>query len=208
METNYQLYQTLKNLENHIECEENGPFPCKWENTWLGEGYYFWFHHLELAIWWGNVTKNKKFIVYKSVCYDINKCFDLHANPYHQEEFMKWLKELKSKGHLNNDTTVAQVLEFIKNESVEFNAKYEAIRILGVDSLSETSAINYKMPRIKFENPREDDNEKSQRFLAYLDIIPPVQVCLFNKDALGRTGYSVEYPEIYKKENRSMDIYI
>ncbi|WP_312762513.1 hypothetical protein [Epilithonimonas sp.] len=206
MESSYRLYQTLKDKGNHIDCEINGPFSCKWENTWLGEGYYFWFHHLELAIWWGNVTKNKKFVVYKSICTNIEKCWDLHANPNHQEEFIKWLKILNSKGYLSDETTVAQVVEFIKNECAEFD--YQAIRILGIDSLSETSARNYKMPRIKFEIPRENDNEDSQRFAAYLDIIPPVQVCLFTKDALERKDYAVEFPDIYRKENRSVQIFI
>ena len=130
----------------------------------------------------------------------------MHANPNHQEEFIKWLKILNSKGYLSDETTVAQVVEFIKNECAEFD--YQAIRILGIDSLSETSARNYKMPRIKFEIPRENDNEDSQRFAAYLDIIPPVQVCLFTKDALERKDYAVEFPDIYRKENRSVQIFI
>lgn len=94
METQYKLYQTLQDRNNHIECELEGPFPCEWENTWIGKGFYFWFHHLELALWWGNSRYSKKnFVVYESTCKDIEKCWDLHSSPLHQEEFMKWLEE-------------------------------------------------------------------------------------------------------------------
>ena len=58
--TEYILFQTLVDRGNYLECEENGPYPCNWENSWIGEGYYYWYHHLELAIWWGNVKPNLK----------------------------------------------------------------------------------------------------------------------------------------------------
>lgn len=206
METQYKLYQTLQDRNNHIECELEGPFPCEWENTWIGNGFYFWFHHLDLALWWGksrNIYSKTGFVVYESTCKNIERCWDLHANPFHQEEFMKWLKKMKLNGLINGDTTVSKVLEFIKGESKDFVVKYEAIRILGVDSLSQTSALKYNMPRIKFELPREGDRPNSQRFLAYFNPIPPVQVCLFNKNALLRTGFDVIYPDTYRKENRA-----
>lgn len=203
--TEYILFQTLVDRGNYLECEEKGPYPCNWENSWIGEGYYFWYHHLELAIWWGNVKPNLKktgFVVFKSVCSNISKCWDLHANPYHQEEFIKWLKKMKPSGIINDDTTVCQVLEFIKGESKEFIEKYEAIKILGVDSLSKISANKFQMPRIKFETPKEDENASIQRFLAYYETVPPVQVCLFNQNSLSREGFDVVFPDNYKKENR------
>lgn len=200
----YTLYQTLQDKGNHEECEREGPYPCNWDNSWLGEGFYFWFHHLELAIWWGSVKPNLKksgFVVYKTICSNISLCWDLHGNPYHQEEFIKWLKKMKLTGIVDEKTTVCQVLEFIKGESIEFKEQYQAIKILGVDSLSKISAEKFHMPRLRFETPRNEDTE-SQRFLAYFELIPPVQVCLFNKNSLLRKGFDVVFPERYLKENR------
>lgn len=205
----YILYQTLQDRNNYIECESEGPFSCNWENTWLGNGYYFWFHHIELAKWWGKARYNSdsKFVIFKSVCKNTAKCWDLHANPYHQEEFFKWLKVLKIKGLFSENTTVLSVIEFIKNECKEFD--YEGIRVLGVDSLSAISAEKSHMPRLKFEIPEDNSNKIKQRFLSYLDVFPPVQVCLFHKDALERDGFEVVFPDEYKKDNRSFEnIYI
>lgn len=207
METEYILYQTLQDKNNYIECEENGPFSCEWENTWLGKGFYFWFHHIELAKWWGNVKptyKKNGFVIFKTVCKDVSKCWDLHANPAHQEEFKKWIKFMTAKGLIDKTTTVLSIIEFIKSESEEFKCKYDAIRILGSDSISTQYDKSNEMPRFKFEKPRENDKPEKQRFLAYFDAIPPVQVCLFNKNSLLREGFDVVYPDRYKKENRAI----
>jgi hypothetical protein len=206
LETEFILFQTLQDQGNHIDCESLGPFPCEWENTWLGEGFYFWYYHIELAKWWGNMRHSKTgYVIHKSICDDLNLCWDLHTGK-HQEDFMYWLKKMQCAELLNSETTVAQVIEFIKNECDDF--KYEAIRILGVDSISKSSAIKFKMPRIYFENPLDGDDAKKQRFSSYFDVIPPIQVCLFNKDALNRKGFDVVFPEKYLKENRLGEIYI
>ena len=35
------LFQAVKDLDNPDEIEQNGPFKCRREDAWLGEGYYF-----------------------------------------------------------------------------------------------------------------------------------------------------------------------
>lgn len=47
------LFQAVKDLDNPDEIEQNGPFKCRREDAWLGEGYYFWDSFVELAHWWG-----------------------------------------------------------------------------------------------------------------------------------------------------------
>jgi hypothetical protein len=206
LETEYILFQTLQDKGNYIECESEGPFPCEWENTWLGQGYYFWYFHIDLAKWWGSSRYSKKgYVIHKSVCSDLRLCWDLHTGQ-HQADFIYWLKKMKISELLNSETTVAQVIEFIKNECDDFN--YEAIRILGVDSISKSSANKFNLPRLSFEKPLEEKDSNKQRFLSYFDVIPPVQVCLFTKDALDRKGFEVFYPESYKKENRLDAIFI
>lgn len=193
------IYQTLEDLDNYDKCEEEGPYPCRWKNTWLGNGYYFWYHHISLAHWWGNSRYGEdNYVIFESVCEDLSKCWDLHSDGNHQEEFMNWLMVLEDKRLLKPSTTVAQVVEFIKNECSTF--KYEAIRILGIDSLSKTSAQNFNMPRVHFEVPKNNEKGNKQKFKAYYDVIPPVQFCLFKKDSLKRKGFDVIYPEEYRAD--------
>lgn len=208
MKDQYILYQCLKDIGNHEECENEGPYACVWDNAWLGEGYYFWYHHIVLAKWWGHVRNQGRFVIYKSICENIEKCWDLHANPYHQEEFHKWLFKFKNRGVLDEERiAVSHVLEFIRNECSDFN--YEAVKILGIDSMSDNSSKRYEMPRVKFEFPNEaEENVESQKYLSYMEVFPPVQVCLYNKDALDRKGFDVEFPLVYRKENRSGSVYI
>ncbi len=192
------IFQTLDDKDNYIECEETGPFPCSWDNTWVGEGYYFWYHHIEPAHWWGESRYGKKkYVIFQSSCHDLSKCWDLHGNGEHQSLFLHWLGMLKKKGKLDATTTVAQVIEFIKNEYADF--KYEGIRILGVDSISKTKAIEYNMPRLPFEISNYK-NKNNQKFKAYFELIPPVQICLFARDGLGRKGFEVVFPEEYRSD--------
>ncbi len=193
------LYQTLEDRENYIRCEDEGPFPCSWENTWLGNGYYYWYHHIPLAHWWGETRYGKgNYVIYKSICNELEKCWDLHGEGDHQSEFLHWLGVLERRDLLENSTTVAQVIEFIKNEATDF--RYEAIRILGVDSLHKTKAMEFNMPRLFFEYSERPEDQNKQRYKSYFDLIPPVQVCLFNWKALNRTGFDVVFPETYASD--------
>lgn len=206
-ETSYLLYQTLENRGNYEQNEKEGPYSCSWKNTWLGEGYYYWYHHINLAHWWGQQARFKEngYTIFKSVCNDLSKCWDLHTGPG-QDIFLYWLDKMKSKNLLESKTSVAQVLEFIKNEYPEF--PYEGIRILGMDSLSKSAIKNMGFVRMNFEFAGENENANKQKFKAYFDPIPPVQVCLFIKDGMGRIGYDLIFPEDLKLENRNQIIYI
>lgn len=205
-ETSYLLYQTLENRGNYEQNEKDGPYICSWDNTWLGEGYYYWYHHIKLAHWWGESRfKKGGYTIFKSVCNDLSKCWDLHTGPG-QDVFLYWLEKMKDKNLLEQKTTVAQVLEFIKNEYPAF--PYEGIRILGVDSISKNTINNMGFVRMNFEFPEAKDSANKQRFKAFFDLMPPVQVCLFIKDGMDRTGYELVYPEELKLENRNLEFYI
>lgn len=193
------LYQTLEDQGNYHICEEEGPYPCNWENTWLGEGYYFWYHHIDLGKWWGGARYGEgNYVIFETVCHNTELCWDLHGDGSHQEQFMYWLQKLNDRALFKDSTTVAQVIEFIKNEAEEFN--YEAIRILGVDSISKTKAKEYNLPRIPFEIASKKENQNHQKYKAYFDLLNPVQLCLFTKTALDRRGFSVVFPEEYRED--------
>lgn len=204
-ETSYLLYQTLENRGNYEQNEKDGPYNCSWDNTWLGEGYYYWYHHIKLAHWWGNRYKRNGYVIFKSICIDLTKCWDLHTG-VGQELFLHWLKKMDENKLLEEQTSVAQVIEFVKNEFPEF--PYEGIRILGIDSISKLAIQNMGFVRMNFEFPEENDNPDKQKFKAFFDLMPAVQVCLFTKDGMGRTGYELVYTEEFKVENRNQNFYI
>lgn len=204
-ETSYLLYQTLENRGNYEQNEKDGPYNCSWDNTWLGEGYYYWYHHIKLAHWWGNRYKRNGYVIFKSICNDLTKCWDLHTG-VGQDLFLYWLERMENEKLLNEQTSVAQVIEFVKNEFPEF--PYEGIRILGIDSISKLAIQNMGFVRMNFEFPVENDNPDKQKFKAFFDLMPAVQVCLFTKDGMGRTGYELVYPEELKIENRNQNFYI
>lgn len=205
-ETQFILYQTLEDQGNYLDNEQEGPYDCKWDNTWLGKGYYYWYHHIDVAKWWGVQRYGVgKYVVFKSICTDLSKCWDLHTGP-DQEIFLYWLMKMKDKGLLENDTTVAQVIEFIKGEYDDFN--YEGIRILGIDSISQTAVRNMNFQRLKFEIPNFQRDASKQRFKAYFDLTPPVQVCLFKHGSLGRKDYKVVFPDEYCEDYNVEDFLI
>lgn len=204
-ETSYLLYQTLENRGNYEQNEKVGPYNCSWENTWLGEGYYYWYHHIKLAHWWGNRYKRNGYVIFKSICIDLTKCWDLHTG-VGQDLFLHWLKKMDDNKLLEEQTSVAQVIEFVKSEFPGF--PYEGIRVLGIDSISKLAIQNMGFVRMNFEFPEENDNPDKQKFKAFFDLMPAVQVCLFTKDGMGRTGYELVYPEELKIENRNQNFYI
>lgn len=205
-ETSYLLYQTLENRGNYEQNEKDGPYICSWDNTWLGKGYYYWYHHINLAHWWGNrYKKGNGHLIFKSTCKDLTKCWDLHTG-VGQDLFLHWLKKMDENKLLQEQTSVAQVIEFVKNEYPEFS--YEGIRVLGIDSISKLAIQNMGFVRMNFEFPEENDNPDKQKFKAFFDLMPAVQVCLFTKDGMGRTGYELVYPEELKLENRNQNFYI
>lgn len=205
-ETSYFLYQTLENQGNYEQNETEGPYSCSWDNTWLGEGYYYWYHHIQLAHWWGQARYKKKgYVIFKSTCNDLSKCWDLHTGEG-QDLFLHWLKKMDDKKLLKEKTSVAQVIQFVKNEFPNF--PYEGIRVLGVDSISELAIQNMGFVRMNFEFPKENDNPNKQKFKAFFDLMPAVQVCLFTKNGMGRGGYELVFPEELKLENRNQNYYI
>lgn len=68
-----------------------------------------------------------------------------------------------------------------------FEFVYKAIRALGANSISSRYSDNYVFFRFHFKkgNP------------AFLDLRPPVQVCLIEKRALSLQNYKIVYPYDY-----------
>ena len=87
-ETQFILYQTLEDKGNYLDNENEGPYPCAWENTWLGRGFYYWYHHMIVGKWWGKQRYGEgNYVIFRSICTDLSKCWDLHSGP-DQENFL------------------------------------------------------------------------------------------------------------------------
>jgi len=182
------LYQTLENRKNPEIIEKNGPFLCNWENTWLGDGYYFWDSFINNAHWWGKEARKYKdgYIICKSICdYNSIDCFDLVGNTEHLQLLLEAFNTLSSYGLSNDKTTVKRVIEFLKDELKIF--KYQAIRVNGILSKSLKSKYNFNLPFDTLTPP-------------YLDLYPPIQICLYTKQSLNLRDYKIIFPKEYCSE--------
>lgn len=180
------LYQTLQDKGNPDYVEDNAPFRCNWQNTWLGEGYYFWDTFIENAHWWGKVRYGNSYIICKAECdFTSEKCFDLVGDTQHMLVFGESIEFLKKENLLKDDTTVSRVLNFMIENSI---FKYEAIRVYGIKSISDYSEEYQKYRhRLIFELSKPQ----------YLDYKPAIQLCLYNRTSLNLRSIKIEYPDEY-----------
>lgn len=180
------LFQTLTDKGNPREIESDGPFPCKWPNTWLGDGYYLWETYIENAHWWGSMNKGG-YIIGMGICdFEHDKCFDLlPGSDEHIKLMREVIEKLKEQGLYDAfTTTVPKVIEFMK----KINFPYEAIRAYGIDSIDKDKSLNQPyLFRLPFET----------RLPAYLDLSPAIQICLLQKNSLNFRDFKVVYPEYY-----------
>lgn len=183
------LYQTLKD-KDYLQVEEKGPFKCRWENTWLGDGYYFWQEFIELAHWWGQTHRNGQYIICEAHCdFDEKRCLDLVGDMSHVRQFKEAVHVLKINKKITNETTVSRVIRFMQGEFESFT--FEAIRIYGINSISNTH------PKSKSFSARYlFEINKSH----YFDALPAVQFCFFSKTALNLRNYKIVYPDHYRED--------
>lgn len=178
------LYQTLENRENFDEIIANGPFLCRWPNTWLGEGYYFWDSLICNAHWWGKYRFDESYVITRGMC-DFNSelCFDLYANFDHLMQFEEICNKISSNNLTDQPITVPAVIEFLKMSN---NFPYQAIRANSTVQIDEKIKKNRSFIfRVPFEIGKKN----------YLDTRPTVQLCLLNKGSLNFRDYTIIYPE-------------
>ena len=180
------VYQTLEDRNSDLDrLETNGPYPCRWSNSWLGDGYYFWDTFIENAHWWGKEVRKYKngYIICEAICdFDDTECFDLHGNLEHLQMFRESCDLMKQNGLVDDQTTVKSVLAFLRNEMKSFN--YSAIRVDGLKSKSQYSTFN---DILLFESSKSP----------HLDLLPAVQICFFEKNSLNLRNYKIVHPHQY-----------
>lgn len=186
------LYQTLKD-KDYLLVEENGPFDCKWENTWLGDGYYFWEEFIEVAHWWGENHRKGNYIICEAQCDFDENCLDLVGNMSHIRQFRQAIKIMNSKGLITKNTTVSKVIRFLLGEFKSFY--FQAIRIYGINSISSKNT--------KYSNKLIFEINKPQ----YFDALPALQLCLFSKNALNLRNYKIVYPDHYREDYDEFQVF-
>lgn len=184
------LYQTLKDKGNPDYIESNAPFICKWENAWLGEGYYFWDTFIENAHWWGKMRHGNSYVICKAECdFSSNLCFDLVGDTEHMQDFDDTIKLLKSKKLVIEETTVSRIINFLRTKLPDFN--FQAIRVYGIKSISD-----HKEEYKKYRHRLIFEESKDQ----YLDYKPAIQLCLFKKTSLNLRNLKIEFPDEYNPD--------
>jgi hypothetical protein len=180
------VYQTLEDRNSDLDqLENNGPYPCRWENSWLGDGYYFWDTFISNAHWWGREIRQypNGYIICKAICdFNDTECFDLVGNTEHMQLFKEAYEFLKRLGIANHGTKVNRIIRFMQKEVKTFN--YDAIRVYGIKSKSYNSRFSFTL-NFEKKNP------------AYFDITPAIQICFYKKNSLNLRNYKIVFPDEY-----------
>lgn len=185
------LYQTLEDRGKPEYILATAPFPCKWENAWLGEGYYFWDTFIENAHWWGDVRYRNAYVISEMICdFDSSLCFDLVGDTEHMLDFSRSIDFMKSENLVDKNTTVSRILNLLKYKVGGFD--FQAIRVYGNKSIS-----GYKEEYRKYRHHLKFELSKPQ----YLDYKPAIQLCIFEKTGLNLRDLSIVYPDKYNKES-------
>lgn len=176
------IFQTLEDRNNPDEVESQGPFICT-NNPWLGKGYYFWDTFLDLAHWWGKQVHSGNYIICQTFIEDNSEyILDLVGNTQHLIEFKEYADVLKQTYNTKGPITVPFIIEHMK-KMTDFH--YKAIRANPINSTSGDEYFNSQKLRFIKKNP------------AYLELIPPIQICVINKGILGKNRFRIIYPETY-----------
>lgn len=182
------LYQTLEDRNNIDYVEQYGPFKCKHNDAWLGTGYYFWDTFIEYAHWWGKTAyeyRNKSYIICSSaVKFDKEVLYDL-IEPHIIYDFWQIAKELE-KAYPGKNITVAFVLEYLKEKAPSFTYQAIRARVEGATRQDKTWQ-EYRLPF------KKEDHK------AYLEMCSHIQVCVLDKQFIGKNNFYVIHPPEYAK---------
>ncbi len=172
-------HQTLENRDNNEEIEANGPFPVeKVEKSFLGEGYYFWDNHIELAKWWGKVHCKNKYAICESD-FEISKTefLDLVGSREDQIHFLSLIELLDMK-----DQSLGKIIGALKDlEKMDVGIfSYKAIR--AVDNVAKKK---FAQPKYRFS---DEINKNS-----YSVLNPMYMICLLEKNDVILQSYKVVF---------------
>ena len=184
------MYQTLEDRQTDLDkIESNGPFSCRWENSWLGDGYYFWDTFIENAHWWGTEGRRYRngYIICQAECdFNDTECLDLQGNMEQLKMFKDTYELFENRKLVDKQTTVKMFLELLKKENKSFKG-FTAIRVNGMKSKKFDSQYSINL---HFENKKDQ----------YFESIPAIQICFFTKTSLNLRNYKIVFPDEYNND--------
>lgn len=176
------LYQTLEDSGNVNYVEANGPFPGNIRECWLGKGYYFWDTFINSAHFWGRVSyqnAGKEYMIAQSeVTIPPEKLLNL-LEPSDLQKFAEWRDEY--------------VRTFPKSHATIEKVLTHAEKIMG-------QKFPYVAIRAEFRdcvNIQKYQDRIYPNGKAYLDLKPPIQICIKDKSIIGKNNFKVIYPVDY-----------
>ena len=176
------LHQTLQDKDNPDYVEREGPFRVRdFKKAYLGNGYYFWDDHWDLAHWWGEKhCSNKYFICKADFKIEKDDFCDLVGSRQDQKYIAQCFETFKAH-HLN----LAQLIEMLKEIENQPHMKgifsYKAIRAVEIHENSfEEMIVNFASDRPGITS-----------------LTPRIIVCLINKDPAILTNFKILYPDKY-----------
>lgn len=174
------VYQTLKFKDNNDEVLKHGPYCCNEKNAWLHYGYYFWEEFTDPAHHWGKTWCSNKYIITCGECIIYEESlFDLVGNLQHIKEMKETVQHLEEEGLVNNQTTVAHVIDFLKKMN-EFD--YVATRA----NTTESFGKNYPHMQLQYEYEKN----------TMLTLNPAVQICIYDLDKAVFSDFRIFYQSI------------
>lgn len=154
------------------EHTPNHPVRSKRKLQFLGQGYYYWDNHIEMAKIWGKIHCNNNFFILScEINISQEKCLDLVGNRSHQIYISETMEKLKKRGYDKGNWEISKCLEYLKKlAKLDINIfPFENIR-----------AIDYLPP---------DDLQQIEYYFVnnnkhYTILNPKVAICVINKKSL------------------------
>jgi hypothetical protein len=180
------LYQTLQDLNNPEEVLAHGPYICIDDDAWLGHGFYFWDTFTKLGHFWGKAIIKGPYMICRGEC-DFNSqiCFDLHGEPEHIELFNAIYDVMEDEGLIDEQTTVSDIFYHLHEKLGIF--QWKAVRISGVNTIAARTFDGEYTYRLQFVPGQKQ----------YFDRMPPVQICIYDLEALKFKNFEIYYPDKY-----------
>lgn len=186
------VYQTIKRKGTIDSIQQNGPIYCNSEYAWLGYGYYFWDTFIENSHWWGNHKKYREsgYIICEAHCdYNEIDCFDLTEGCVENLLFLeKCLQLFGTIKGVSEDTLFSKILDYLMEEKI---IKCSAIRIVGENIKKYIGKTTILLATREFDLTGKLKRPK------YLELKPPIQICLFKKECMNLRNYKIVYPPEY-----------
>src|SRR5690606_5475764 len=170
------VYQTLEFRNNNDQVLEHGPYDCNKSNAWLHSGFYFWEEFIEPAHHWGKTYNKNSYIITIGECVITEEeLFDLVGNPKHLRMFRETIEYLNDLGLVNEETTVAHIIDYLMKE--------EVFDFIATRANTTESFRRYNLLSLKF----------AINYDIELNLNPAIQICIYDLEKSCFGNFKIVY---------------